>query len=88
MLSTRDGQSWAQTLTRWTLSELSVHNLQAVQAKTSPGAPGNVFMTLKIRRPSFCVCVLLYLFIIIANVYFNVQISAKNISYSAKIKAN
>ena len=34
--------------------------------------------------PTFCDCIFLYLFIIIANVYFNVQISAKYYAQSFK----
>ena len=47
-----------------------------VQAKTP--VPGlRLYVSQKCAQPAFCVCILLYLFIIIANVYFNVQISAK-----------
>ena len=36
-----------------------------------------LYVSQKCAKPTFCVCILVYLFIIIANVYFNVQISAK-----------
>ena len=55
-----------------------VHNLQAGLRAGKNWSWGYVFMWAKNALiPTFCVCIFLYLFIIIANVYFNVQISAK-----------
>ena len=44
-----------------------------------------LYVSQKCAKPTFCVCILLYLFIIIANVYFNVQISAKYTTHNSTI---
>ena len=44
-----------------------------------------LYVIQKCAKPTFCVCILLYLFIIIANVYFNVQISAKYTTHNSTI---
>ena len=62
-----------------------VHNLQAGLRAGKNSSGGYVFMWAKnALNPTFCVCIFLYLFIIIANVYFNVQISAKY--YAERLK--
>ena len=62
-----------------------VHNLQAGLRAGKNSSGGYVFMWAKnALNPTFCVCIFLYLFIIIANVYFNVQISAKYYAQSFK----
>ena len=44
-----------------------------------------LYVSQKCAKPTFCVCIFLYLFIIIANVYFNVQISAKYTTHNSTI---
>ena len=71
-----DWRGWASPGAR--LRVVEVHNLQAGLCAGKNCSGGYVFMWAKnALNPTFCVCIFLYLFIIIANVYFNVQISAK-----------